>query len=98
MVSQSDVNPKAAAAVNRLRRWAIDPAGGGKIFNWGTPGDFKRCEDFYREKGIPERMIPGWCATLHRMATGGTPGHAPGVEQAMAKAKHEAAVAKSKKS
>lgn len=70
-------NPKAAAAVNRLRRWAVDPAGGGKVFQWGTPGDFGRCTAFYKGK-IPGHMIDGWCANLHRLATGGfMPGHAP---------------------
>lgn len=71
-----DTNPHAAAAVNRLRRWAVDPAGGGKIFHWGTPGDFGRCTAFYKDK-IPAKMINGWCARLHKLATGGYPGHAP---------------------
>lgn len=86
MAGTEQTNPKAAAAVNRLRRWAVDPAGGGKVFQWGTPGDFKRCTDFYADK-IPHKMIDGWCAKLHHLATGGWPGHAPGVETAMAKAK-----------
>lgn len=77
MAGTENTNPKAAAAVNRLRRWAVDPAGGGKIFQWGTPGDFKRCQDFYADK-VPRKMIDGWCANLHRLATGGfSPGHAP---------------------
>jgi hypothetical protein len=33
-------------------------------------------------------MIKGLCATLHKEATGGTPGHAPGVEEAAYQAKH----------
>lgn len=92
MAGTEETNPHAAAAVNRLRRWAIDPAGGGKVFQWGVPGDFKRCQDFYKDK-IPHHMIDGWCARLHMLATGGSPGHAPGVETAMAKAKHDAAQA-----
>lgn len=79
-------NPQAAAAVNRLRAWAVDPAQGGKVFQWGTPGDFKRCTAFYKDK-IPAKMIDGWCARIHKLATGGWPGHAPGVEQAAADAK-----------
>jgi hypothetical protein len=76
--------PQQEAAVNRLRAWAVGPEGQ-KQFRWGTPGDFKRCQDFYADK-IPLRMIPGWCATLHKLATGATPGHAP-AEAAIAKAK-----------
>lgn len=79
-------NPAAAAAVDRLRRWAIDPAGGGKIFQWGTPGDFARCQAFYKNK-VPSHMIDGWCARLHKLATGATPGHAP-AEQAAETADH----------
>lgn len=81
-----ETNPKAAAAVNRLRAWAISPTGGGKVFQWGTPGDFRRCTDFYADK-IPHHMIDGWCARLHKLATGASPGHAPGAEEAAAKAK-----------
>ena len=77
--------PEQEAAVNRLRAWAVGPEGQ-KHFRWGTPGDFKRCEDFYRTKGISEHMLPGWCATLHKLATGATPGHAP-AEEALKKAK-----------
>jgi hypothetical protein len=79
-----ETDPKAAAAVNRLRRWAISPSGGGKVFKWGTPGDFDRCRRFYADK-IPAHMIDGWCARLHKLATGATPGHAP-AEQAAKKA------------
>ncbi len=75
--------PGQAAGVARLREWAVNPAEGGKIFKWGTSGDFKRCEDFYRGK-IPEHELAGWCANLHKLATGASPGHAP-AEQA---AKH----------
>lgn len=87
--------PKQAAGVERLKRWGASPTGGGKVIAWGTPGDFDRCRAFYRDK-LPARMLDGWCAELHKRATGGSPGHAPGVEQAMAKAKHAAAVAKGK--
>jgi hypothetical protein len=76
--------PQQEAAVNRLRAWAVGPAGQ-KHFRWGTPGDFARCEKFYADKLRPD-MIPGWCANLHKLATGATPGHAP-AEQAIAKAK-----------
>lgn len=74
-------NPKAAAAVNRLRAWAVSPTGGGKVFKWGTAGDFDRCREFYKGK-VPGHMIDGWCARLHKLATGATPGHAPGEQAA----------------
>jgi hypothetical protein len=68
--------PAQVAAVERLRAWAVGPEGQ-KQFRWGTPGDFSRCEKFYLSKGIPEHMIPGWCAKLHKLATGAAPGKAP---------------------
>ncbi len=85
MAGTEETNPKAAAAVNRLRKWAVDPAGGGKVFAWGASGDFDRCRKFYADK-VPAKMIDGWCARLHKLATGGWPGHAPS-EVAAAKAK-----------
>lgn len=62
--------------VERLRRWAVSGAGAA-LFAWGSPGDFDRCRTFYRDK-IPEKYIDGWCAKLHKLATGAPPGHAPG--------------------
>lgn len=38
----------------------------------------------------------GYCANLHHEATGGWPGHAPGVEQAMARLKHDRSLSKDK--
>jgi hypothetical protein len=63
--------------IARLRAWAINPAEGGKLFQWGKPGDFDRCVKFYRGK-VPGHMLKGWCANLHKIATGATPGNAPG--------------------
>ena len=73
-------SPNDVQKVQRLRDWAVSGPGRA-LFNWGTAGDFARCEAFYKGK-MPERMIPGWCATLHKLATGATPGHAPGEEVA----------------
>lgn len=85
MAGTEETNPKAAAAVGRLRAWAISPTGGGKVFQWGTAGDFGRCQAFYRDK-IPKHMIDGWCANLHRLATGGfSPGQAPAERVAASK-------------
>jgi hypothetical protein len=74
----AEKSPAQVAAVQRLREWAISPTGGGKLFNWGTPGDFRKCQLFYADK-LPAHMIDGWCSNLHRLATGGfNPGDAPG--------------------
>lgn len=69
--------PQQAAGVARLKRWAADPAGGGKIMAWGTKGDYQRCLDFYRDK-LPAQMLHGWCAEIHKLATGAAPGHDAG--------------------
>jgi hypothetical protein len=74
---------QGAEGVARLKKWAIDPAGGGKVFRWGTSGDFQRCKDFYRGK-VPGHMLDGWCANLHRLATGARPGQAPAEKAAAA--------------
>jgi hypothetical protein len=69
--------PTEAAGVARLKAWAINPAEGGRLFMWGTPGDFEKCVRFYTGK-LPNHIVKGWCANLHKLATGATPGHAPG--------------------
>jgi hypothetical protein len=62
--------------------WTKGP-GAAKI-QWGEPGDFNRCRIAINEKvsedGKPlsDRVISGLCATLHKIATGATPGNAPG--------------------
>ncbi len=68
--------PQQAAAVQRLRNWAISPEGQ-RHFRWGEQGDFARCQKFYRDK-LPAHMVDGWCANLHKLATGARPGQAPG--------------------
>jgi DNA-binding MarR family transcriptional regulator len=47
---------------------------GAAEIGWGSPGDFKRCEAFARAHGIPGHMIEGFCANLHKLATGEWPG------------------------
>jgi hypothetical protein len=65
-----------------LKYWTVG-AGGAKIA-WGTPGDFDRCRVNIQAEvskdgaPLPARVIDGLCATLHRVATGATPGNAPG--------------------
>jgi hypothetical protein len=65
-----------------IRYWTVG-AGGAKIA-WGTGGDWARCIAAIQEevtsdgKPLPDRVVKGLCATLHKVATGATPGHAPG--------------------
>ena len=79
---------KSAAGVKgteRLMHYWAEGEGRAKI-NWGVPGDFARCEAELG-KYVGPAIVKGLCANLHHRATGGWPGHAPGVEQAAAKAK-----------
>lgn len=87
MAGTEETNPHAAAAVSRLRRWAVDPAAGGKIFLWNTEGDFERCVAFYKDR-MPAHMVDGWCSNLHVLATGGRPGHGSAEVKPGAGAKH----------
>jgi hypothetical protein len=64
---------------------------GGEVIKWGVAGDFDRCvtaiEGKVTEHGkapLSPNVIHGLCATLHKMATGATPGHAA-TEQGMHK-------------
>ena len=82
-----DVKPGTGLPPQLLRYWVAGP-GAAKIA-WGTPGDFARCEVNVQAeitKGgqapLPDHVIRGLCATLHRIATGASPGHAP-AEEAM---------------
>lgn len=66
-----------------IRYWTAG-AGAAKI-GWGTPGDFDRAialiqAAITKDGGAPlsDRVIKGLVATLHKLATGATPGHAPG--------------------
>ena len=63
--------------------WTKGP-GAAKI-GWGKPGDFGRCRtainaEIVEDGGtpLPPNVINGLCATLHKKATGATPGNAPG--------------------
>lgn len=67
----------------QLVRYWVAGAGAAKI-GWGTDGDFDRCivniqaEVSEHGKPLSDRVVKGLCATLHKLATGATPGHAPG--------------------
>ena len=67
-----------------IKYWGKGGEGGQKI-QWGISGDFDRCRTLVNEaivkgggKPLADRVISGLCATLHKMNTGATPGHAPG--------------------
>lgn len=71
----------------QLAEYWLHGPGAAKI-RWGQPGDFDRCRTAINEaivkkggKPLPDHVINGLCAKLHKRATGATPGHAPG-EQA----------------
>jgi hypothetical protein len=52
-----------------------DIAGKGAAeIGWGSPGDFNRCLAFARRHGVPKHMQKGFCANLHKLATGEWPG------------------------
>lgn len=70
-------NPVATA---RLMEYWSHGKGAAKI-RWGIPGDFERCRTELRKYVRPD-MLDGLCANLHKMATGATPGHAPGEKKA----------------
>lgn len=65
-----------------LRYWTAGP--GAARIAWGTPGDFDRCianiQAEVSKDGPPlsPGVIKGLCATLHKITTGATPGHAAG--------------------
>ena len=67
----------------QLERYWLTGAGAAKI-GWNSPGDFERCivnvqaEVSKDGPPLPDHVIKGLCATLHRMATGARPGQAPG--------------------
>lgn len=66
-----------------LRYWLTGP-GAAKIGGWGHAGDYDACiiaiQAEVSKHGAPlsDRVIHGLCATLHKMATGASPGHAAG--------------------
>lgn len=66
----------APAATERLKAYWTTGEGAAKIA-WGTGGDFARCETEVG-KYVPAKDVKGYCANLHKRATGAWPGHAPG--------------------
>lgn len=87
-VAGKEASPKDVKNTEKLKQYWEHGAGAAKI-RWGEPGDFMRC---VKELGkyLPPQQVKGYCANRHKGATGGWPGHAPGVESAEAAAKKEA--------
>jgi hypothetical protein len=85
MVAGKEVTPKDVKSTDRLMEYWAHGEGAAKI-QWGVPGDFDRCV-VQLSKYVGPGTVKGLCANLHHKATGGWPGHAPGVEEAEAKAK-----------
>jgi hypothetical protein len=77
--------PGTAVDTERLMKYWAEGAGAAKV-RWGVPGDFDRCV-VELGKYVGPGVVKGLCANLHKRATGGWPGHAPGVEQAAADTK-----------
>jgi hypothetical protein len=82
MVEKSEQGVKST---ERLMHYWAEGEGRAKI-QWGVPGDFDRCL-VELGKYVGPDIVKGLCANLHHRATGGWPGHAPGIEEEMAKAK-----------
>jgi hypothetical protein len=85
MVAGREVSPQDVKSTQRLMVYWAEGKGAAQI-RWGVPGDFDRCVS-HLSKYVGPGVVKGLCANLHKRATGGWPGHAPGVEQAAAAAK-----------
>lgn len=72
-------------STERLMTYWAEGEGAAKI-KWNSPGDFDRCVLHIQKavtdggkEPLPDHVVKGLCANLHRRATGGfSPGHAPG--------------------
>jgi len=65
-----------------IRYWS-STGEGGQAIRWGAPGDFQRCRTLVNEaivkggrKPLSDPVISGLCASLHKLNTGASPGHA----------------------
>lgn len=85
MVAGREATPGDVAATERLKKYWAEGEGAAKI-RWGVPGDFDRCVTEVT-KYMGEKA-KGYCANLHKRATGARPGHAPGIEESEYQAKH----------
>lgn len=86
MTAGREATPKDAENTARLMNYWAHGEGAAKLL-WGQPGDYDRCL-VELGKYVSPGIVHGLCANLHRLATGASPGHAPGIEEAEFKAKH----------
>lgn len=75
MADGREDTPQDVASTERLMEYWAHGAGAAKI-DWGTPGDFARCE-VELGKYVSPGIVAGLCSNLHKRATGFRPGHAP---------------------
>jgi len=68
----ADLNPGDGNAEVLWRYWLHGKGNATKIM-WRTPGDMRRCM-FYLAKYLPPSQVAGYCAKMHREATGMWPG------------------------
>lgn len=80
--------PEHTNMPEQLLRYWTSGAGAAKL-HWGVPGDFDACVTTL-SKYVSPGMVKGLCANIHRHATGGWPGHAPGLEESLTKAREAA--------
>ena len=66
----ADLRPGDGDAEKLRRYWTV--GAGGLAIRWNTPGDFGRCVKKL-ERHMPGRA-EGYCARLHKRATGVYPG------------------------
>lgn len=79
MAGGREDTPQDVVDTERLMRYWAEGPGAAKI-GWGIPGDFDKCVVLLSQYVGPD-VVKGLCANLHHRATGGWPGHAPGIEE-----------------
>ncbi|WGH20805.1 hypothetical protein QLT00_gp22 [Gordonia phage Commandaria] len=79
MSSSSSYAKGKASDGGQLKVYWLTGEGGLKI-RWNTPGDFTRCVRLVRKYALKEGFsAEGYCARLHKAATGVYPGDAKNV-------------------
>lgn len=82
MVAGREVSPKDVGNTEGLLTYWTEGKGAERV-KWGVPGDFDRCLVEVQKAVVgggkaplPDHVIKGLCANLHKRATGASPGHA----------------------
>lgn len=68
-----DQKPGIVGPSKELNDYWTKGAGAAKIA-WGTPGDFNRCVLHLSKYIESKHQVEGYCASLHKKATGTRPG------------------------